>query len=181
VEMQSLQRIERVEVVEEDLLARLLRRLEVDRLDLQQREVPLGVLRRPDLAGNSVAGAKIEAPDLGRRDVDVVRPGQIVVVRRSQESETVGKNLENALGEDEAVLLRLRLEDLEDQLLLSQAAHVLDVQITGDDVEVRDALFLQFGKVHPVHFGVLLGRVSLTSLSAGTHQRAPGGWRRKQS
>src|SRR5207244_12541433 len=40
----------------EDLLARLVGRLEVDRLDLQEREVPLRVLRRSDLARDGIAG-----------------------------------------------------------------------------------------------------------------------------
>jgi hypothetical protein len=66
LEPEPLHRIERREVVEEDLLARLLRRLEVDRLDLEQGEVALGVLRRPHLSGNGVAGTEIESPDLGR-------------------------------------------------------------------------------------------------------------------
>src|SRR5439155_2566481 len=105
---------ERRQVVEEDLLARLLRRLEVDRLDLEQREVPLRVLRRTHLAGNGVARPEIEPSYLGRRNVDVVGPGQVVVVGGSQESKAVREDLEDALGEDQAVLLRLRLEDLED-------------------------------------------------------------------
>ena len=45
-----LLRIERRQVLEEHLLARPFGRLEVDRFDLDQREVPLAVLRRPDLA-----------------------------------------------------------------------------------------------------------------------------------
>ena len=42
---QVLVRVERRQVVEEDLLARLLGLLEVDRLDLEQREVALALLR----------------------------------------------------------------------------------------------------------------------------------------
>src|SRR6267143_1438184 len=97
------------------------------------------------------------------------------VVRCSQEPEPIGKDLENALGEDQTVLLRLRLQYLENELLLAQAAHVLDVQVARDDVEVRDALFLQLGKIHPGHFGVLR-RTSLTlaSFSAGAHQKGSG-------
>ena len=93
-------RIERRQVVEEDLLARLLRLLEVDRLDLEQREVALALLRRADLARDDVAGAQVEAPDLGRRDVDVVGAGQVVVVGRAQEAEAVGQDLEHALAVD---------------------------------------------------------------------------------
>src|SRR5207237_369002 len=172
---QPLQRIERREVVEEDLLARLLGRLEVDRLDLEEREVSLGVLGRTDLAGDGIAGAQVEAPDLGGRHVDVVRARQVVVVGGAQEPEAVRQHLQHALGVDEPVLLGLRLEDLEDQLLLAQPAHALDVELAGDGVEVGDRLFLEFGQVHAVH-GVLrlvrLGRVRLTSLLlAGASRR----------
>jgi hypothetical protein len=84
--------IERREVVEEDLaLARAFGLLEVDRLDLEQREVALAVLGRADLPGDGVAGAQVEAADLRGRDVDVVGPGQIVVVGRAQEAEAVGQ------------------------------------------------------------------------------------------
>jgi len=56
LERDLLRRIERREVLEEDLFLRLLRWLEVDGFDLDQREVALAVLRRPDDAGNRVTG-----------------------------------------------------------------------------------------------------------------------------
>src|SRR5262249_39642734 len=64
LERDPLLRIERREVLEEQLVARLLRRLEVDRLDLDQREVALAFLRRPDLTRYRVAGLQIELADL---------------------------------------------------------------------------------------------------------------------
>src|SRR5262249_56627150 len=96
-----------------------------------------------------------------------------------QEAEAVGKDLEHALRVDETVLLGLRLEDLEDQLLLAQAADVLDVHLAGNGVEVGDALFFQLGEVHPSG-----GRLSCTfvclvaavaSVSAGAVGTGPGG------
>ena len=98
--------IERRQVVEQDLVPRRLGRLEVDRLDPQQREVALALLGRPDLAADRVAGAQVEAPDLRRRDVDVVGARQVVLVRRAQEAVAVGQDLEHALGEDLAVASR---------------------------------------------------------------------------
>ena len=59
-------------------------------------------------------------------------PGQVVVVGRAQEAEAVGQALEHALGEDQAALLGLRLEDLEDQLLLAHAGGALDAEVLGD-------------------------------------------------
>jgi hypothetical protein len=66
LEVDQLVGIERGEVVEERDLLGLLRILVVDRLDLEQGEVPLVVLRRPDLAGHGVAGLQVELLDLGR-------------------------------------------------------------------------------------------------------------------
>ena len=120
-ELEPLVGIERRQVVEEDLVAGFLGRLEVDRVDLDQREVALAFLGRADLAGDGVAGAQVEAADLRGRDVDVVGAGQVVVLGRAQEAEAVGQALEHAFGEDQAALFGLRLQDLEDQLLLAQS------------------------------------------------------------
>ena len=48
------------------ILAGLLWLLEVDRFDLDEREVPLPFLRRPNLSGDGVAGLQVELPDLRR-------------------------------------------------------------------------------------------------------------------
>jgi hypothetical protein len=58
--------VEGREIVEEDLVLRDLGRLEIDRLDPQEREVALAVLRRAHLAGDRIARAEIEALDLRR-------------------------------------------------------------------------------------------------------------------
>ena len=57
-------RVQRREVLEVDLLGEPLGVLEVDRLDAQQREVPLRLLGRADLPGHDVPGAQAEAADL---------------------------------------------------------------------------------------------------------------------
>ena len=69
----ALGRVERRQVVEEDLVLRAVGRLEVDRVHLDEREVALVLLRRADLAADGVARAQVELADLRRRDVDVVR------------------------------------------------------------------------------------------------------------
>ena len=148
-EDEPLLRIERRQVLEEQLVARLVGRLEVDRFDLDQREVPLPFLGRPDLARDGVAGLQVELADLRRRDVDVVGARQVVVVGGAEEAEAVGQHLEHAFREDEAALLGLRLEDLENQLLLAHAGRAGDVQVLGDLGELLDALVLQLGDVEP--------------------------------
>ena len=57
-------RVERREIFEEQLVARLFRRFEIDGFDLDQREVALALLRRPNLSGDGVAGLQVELPDL---------------------------------------------------------------------------------------------------------------------
>src|SRR5262249_25466791 len=127
-ERDLLLRIERRQVLEEHLLARALRRLEVHRLDLDQREIALAVLRRADLAGHRVAGVQIELADLRRRYVDVVGPGEVVVIGSAEEAEAVGERFEDAFREDQAALLGTRLEYLEDELLLAHAGRARDVE-----------------------------------------------------
>ena len=104
--LQPLVGIERRQVVEVDLVARLVRILEIDRVDLEQREVALALLRAADLAFDRVAGAQAEPPDLRGRDVDVVRARQVVRFRRAQEAEAVLQHLDHAFADDLDVLLR---------------------------------------------------------------------------
>ena len=149
LELQPLLRIQRREVFEEQLVARLLRLLEVDGLDLDQREVALALLRRTNLPRHRVAGLQVELANLRRRDVNVVGTGQVVVVGRAQEPEPVGQHFEHAFREDEAALLGLRLQDLENQLLLAHARGAGHVQFFGDLSELLDAHVLQFADVEP--------------------------------
>ncbi len=150
--LQAALRVERGQIVEEDLVARHLGVLEVDGLHLDQREVALAVLGRAHLPRNSVAGAQVKLADLRWRDVDVVGPGQVVVLRRAQEAEAVGQALEHPFGEDQAVFLRLGAQDLEDQLLLAHAAGAGDVQLLGDLGQVGDVSFFQFSKANAHRF-----------------------------
>ncbi len=152
--LQAALGIERRQVVEENFVSRDLGILEIDRFDFDQREIALAVLGRPHLAGDGVAGAQIELPDLRRRDVNVVRAGQIVVFRRAQEAEAVGQAFQDAFGEDQAVLLGLGAQDLEDQLLLAHAAGAGDGQVLGDFRQIGDIFFFQFCKTnaHRFHF-----------------------------
>src|SRR5512139_2825796 len=68
--------IERRQVVEVDLVARFLGVLEIDRVDLEQREITLSFFRRANMAFDRVAGAQAETTDLAWRNVNIVRPGQ---------------------------------------------------------------------------------------------------------
>ena len=95
-------RIDRRQVVKEYLVLDLVGISEIDRLDFQKREIFLALFRRADLARNRVAGAEIEFPDLRRRYINIVRAGQIIVIRAAQEPEPVRQYLENAFAEHQA-------------------------------------------------------------------------------
>ncbi len=75
LELQAPVGIERRQIVEVDPVADLVRILEVDGVDLEQREVALAFFRAADLAVEGVAGAQAEAADLRGRDIDVIGAG----------------------------------------------------------------------------------------------------------
>src|SRR5690606_3175423 len=87
------------------------------------------------------------------RHVDVVRPGQVVVVGGAQEPEPVGQHLEDALREDVARLGGPRAKDLEDELLLAQARRVRDVEVARDLREIRDAQLFEGGEIERDRLG----------------------------
>ena len=66
LEPEPLLRIERCEIVEVDLLHGHFGRLEVDGLDLDQREVAFALLGRSDLTRDRVAGVQVEPANLRR-------------------------------------------------------------------------------------------------------------------
>src|SRR5439155_24824932 len=121
--------IQRRQVIEKDLVARLVRMLEVDGFHLDQGEVPFSIFWRTHLSGHGVAGAQVELANLGWRDVDIVGSRQIVVIRGSEESESVRQGLENTFTEYEAALFGLGLEDLENQFLLPHSGSSLNVEV----------------------------------------------------
>src|SRR6185437_13381257 len=102
--------IERCQVVEVDLVLGFLRVLEVEGVDLEQREISFAFLRRTDVALDRIAGAQTEAADLRGRDVDVVRAREVVRLRRAEESETVGEDLDDAFADDVDLLARELLQ-----------------------------------------------------------------------
>ena len=103
-------------------------------------------------------------------------PGQVVVLGRAQEAEPVGQALEDALREDESLLLGLRLQDLEDQVLLAHPRRVLDLEVLRDLQELRNLDLVECADVERVavldrdflsgRVGKPLGRWRLESLTS---------------
>ena len=161
--LDALLRVERREVVEEDLVARFFGRLEVDGFDLDEREILFAFVRRAHVAADGVAGLEVEFADLRGRDVDVVGAGQVVVIGGAEEAVAVREDFEDALGEDVAFFFALRLEDFEDEVLLAEAAGAGDFESARDAAELGNVFFFQFCDGHEspaVMFsgGILHGR-----------------------
>ena len=146
--------IKRGQVVEQDFAFAELRVLEIDGFNLEQREVALAFLGRPDMAGHRVPGPQIEPPDLGRRNIDVVRAGQVVVARGPEEPETVRQDFQDALAVDEAVLFGLGFQDFEDELLLAERARAHDIQAARDFGQIVDRLRLEIVQVEDRSLGL---------------------------
>jgi hypothetical protein len=72
-----------------DLVPDLFRILEIDRIDLEEREVTFAFLRSTDRTLDGITGLQREAADLRGGDVDVVRTRQIVGIGGTQEAEAV--------------------------------------------------------------------------------------------
>ncbi|MNQ93013.1 hypothetical protein D3C85_1084570 [compost metagenome] len=115
---QTLVGMQRRQVFEQDLVADVFRTVIVDLVDLEQREVTLALFRGSDLAGNGIAGTQVEATDLARGDVDVVRAGQVGAVCATQEAEAVGQDFQHTVAKDILTTLGVRLEDREDNVFL---------------------------------------------------------------
>src|SRR4029078_7882717 len=81
--------IEGGQIVEIDLVPRLLGILEIDWFDLEQGEITLAFFRRADMAFNSIAGAQTETANLAWWNVVIVRPGQVILFPRAEASRGV--------------------------------------------------------------------------------------------
>ena len=82
------------------------------------------------------------------RDVDVVGAGQIVVVGGAKEAVAVGQDFEHAFGEDVAFFFALGLKNLEDQVLLAEAAGTGDFEGARNAAQLGNVFFFQFSDRH---------------------------------
>ena len=134
-----LRREQRRQVFEQDLVLGIFRRLAVDLVHLDQGNVTFAFLGGADLALDRIAGMQVEAANLARADVNVVRPGEVRGVRRAQEAEAVRQYFQRAFAENAFAFFRLVLQQGENQVLLAHAVGVVDL--------VGGCHFHQFGDV----------------------------------
>ncbi len=141
--LQPLIGIERRQIVEIDLVAGFLGVLEIQRVDLEECEIALALFGAANMAVDGVAGAQSEAADLRGRDVNIVRPRQVIRFRRAQEAEAVRQNLDNAFADNVGLARRELLEDAEHQLLLAHRRGVFDLELLGKSDELSGRLRLE--------------------------------------
>ena len=120
--------------------------------DAGQREIALAFLGPADLAFDRVAGAQAEAADDRRRDIDVVRTGEVIGLGRAQEAEAVVQHLDGARTHDLDAVFGLDLQDREHQVLLAHRRRAFDPHLLGHRDEVGGGLFLQFFQMHRIVF-----------------------------
>ena len=129
------------------LVLRLVRVFLVHRLDFEQREETLLFFGRPDLARDQVAGLQVKPANLGGRDIDVLRAGEVIEALGAQEAEAFGQDFQHALREEHPGALGILLEDVEDHLVLAHRAEVLDAQLARHLVQLGHGHRLQLGDV----------------------------------
>ncbi|KAJ0343683.1 hypothetical protein COL154_014070, partial [Colletotrichum chrysophilum] len=148
LQVERLAREQRRQVLEQQLVLGRFRRIAVDVVDLQQREIAFALLRMTHAAGEVVAGAQVEAADLGWRHVDVVGTGEVGLVGRAQEAEAVLQDFQHAFGPDAAAGLGVGAQDVEDHVLLAGARDAfLDAQFLGQLQQLHRVLLLELGEV----------------------------------
>ena len=118
--LEATVRIKRRQVIEIDPVAQAFRIFEIDRIDLEQREITLPILGRADLAFHGIAGAQTKAPHLGGGDINIIGPGQEIRLRAAQIAETVRKDFQRPFPENRLFIIREGLQDREHHILLAQ-------------------------------------------------------------
>ena len=148
LEFQALVRVQRGEVLEQCPVSGFFRSLVVDFRDFQESEITFTFLGRADFPGHRVAGAQAEPADLVGRDVDVVDACLVRHVRGAQEAESLLQDFEHAFPEDIFSVSGMRLEQLEDEVLLARARGVFEAGLFGHFKQFRDRGAFEFREIH---------------------------------
>ena len=129
-------------------MARTFRILEIDGGDADKREITLAIARSADRAFHGVAGAQAHFPDHLRLDVDIVRTGQVVRLRRTHEAEAIRQDFHHADADDLDIAFGQLLEDAEHQLLLGQQGGAFDLELFRHGQQFGRRFFLEVVEQH---------------------------------
>jgi hypothetical protein len=136
---------------------RLFRVLEIDGVDLEQREIALSVLGTADVSVDGIAGSQSEPPDLRGRYVDVVGTRQVVGFRRPQKAEPVGQHLDDAFADNIDFAVGQLFKDRKHQFLFAHRARVLNFELFGKAKQLGRRLGLKVLQLHFPHAGNPVG------------------------
>jgi hypothetical protein len=148
LEAQARVRIARAQRVERNARLREIRLEPVHARHAQEREILLPRLGRANLPLDLVARAQVEALDLRRRHVHVVRTGEIAPVLAPEKAVPFRKDLEHARGAERHAGVEQALPDAQDQLGFGELLGVLHLQAVGHALELRERLPLEFSDFH---------------------------------
>ncbi len=140
-----LGREQRRQVLEQDLVLGVLRRLTVDLVHLDQRHITLALFRGAYLALDRIAGMQVETAHLAGADVDVIRSRQVGSIRRAQETEAVRQHFQGAFAENAFAFFRMAFQQRKHQVLLAHAVGIVDL--------IGGCHFHQFGDVFGLEVG----------------------------
>ncbi len=166
-QIEALLRVQGGEVVKEGLFAGHGRIFEVDLGDLEEGKVAFPLLRRTNLSGDGVTGAQVKTTNLRRRDINIVRAGEVIRIGSTKKAEAVREDFKNPFAENCTILFGGSIEDTEDQILLAHPRGTLDLEFTANGDEVDDLLFFQFFQVHEFS-------LSMTAKTARQRDKARG-------
>ncbi len=138
-------RKQRCQVFEQDFVLGVFRRLKVDLVHFDQREIAFAVLGSADFPLDRIPGVQVEAAYLAGTDVNVIGPGEIRSIGRTQKAEAVGQDFQSAFAENAFALARLVFEEGKNQFLLAQAIGALYF--------IGDGHVHQFGDMEVFKFG----------------------------
>ena len=86
----------------------IVRRIEIDVIDLEQSEIAFPFFGRTDFARNGVAGMEIKTANLAGGNINIIRTGEIGAFCGTQETKAVGEDFKDAITMNIFALFCLR-------------------------------------------------------------------------
>ena len=135
-----------------NLVPLVFRVFKIDGVDLDQRKIPFTIFGTADLPLNSIAGPQRELPDLAWAYINIVRPGQVICIRRAQKSKAVLQHFNDTLADNLDVANCQVLQDRKHQLLLAQCARIFHFQLFRQRDKLGRSLLLKILKLNIFQF-----------------------------
>ena len=119
-------------------------RIAVDGVEADKREIALVVFRHAHAAFDGIAGVQIEAADLRRRNINIVRTGKVRSICAAQETEAVGQDFKRTGTGKADILLHHLADDGKNKVLFAETVGVFNAMFFCH--------FQEFGNVEGLEF-----------------------------